>query len=253
MLYIVDFLFKYNALADILLIGLLSTSVHAACSAYESIQEQKSCRTSSGEPARKNEFYQNNNPQDSFFTMLQQESLQKVETLQKDPVFQNIVTELQRNSSHSQNMAVNYSPETQPNLSEASLYIFISFSMGEKALLNIAHEAKRFGAIMILRGFKDESYLKTAQSLQNMIIKTGQGVLIDPELYALFNITTVPTFVLARPFNLAAVERTQTPFHDKMQGHVSVRYVLETFANKGDLKDEAHALLKRGSFKEGSF
>lgn len=257
----------YNSLIFliILLTYLLSTGVQAACPACESMGTQTSyCRTSSGEPARRNDFYQNIAPQDSFFTLLEKESLQKVEAIQNDPGFQEIVTELQNNSSQGQNGSVNSGPETQgdlreaslfdANLNEVSLYIFISFSMGEKALLNIAQDAKQFGATLVLRGFKEGSYLKTAQSLQNIIIKTGQGVIIDPELYTLFNITAVPTFVLAKPFNLNTAERIQTPIkwapiHDKLQGHVSTHYALETFAKEGDLKTEANALLKRGVFK----
>ena len=91
-----------------LLIGLLSTSVSAASPACGSVQLQKSqCRTSSDiEPARKNDFYQNSDHLDSFFTLLQQESLQKVEELQKDPVFQEIVDALQNNAPRSQYTAV---------------------------------------------------------------------------------------------------------------------------------------------------
>lgn len=180
---------------------------------------------------------------------LQQESLQRVEALQKDPAFQEIVAELQSNASQSQNTAVNSGAENQGNLSEGSLYIFVSFSMGGKALLNIAHEAKRFGVILVLRGFKDGSYLKTAQSLQNIILKTGQGLIIDPELYTLFNITAVPTFVLAKPFASQFHERIQTPIHDKLQGHVSVHDALETFEKEGDLQNEAQQLLRTGGTK----
>lgn len=201
--------------------------------------QASSCRASpSLELASRKTCYQNSDLSDSFFTRLQQESLQKVETLQKDPAFQEIVAELHNNASKNSSAFKNPSDEAK-----GELYIFVSFSMGEKALLNLAHEAKRFGAILVLRGFKDGSYVKTAQALQNMITKTGQGVVIDPELYSLFNITAVPTFVLAKMFTLNSAERTQTPIHDKLQGHVSVHYSLETFANEGDLKDEARSLL----------
>lgn len=236
----------------LLLIELLLTAVYAACPAYQNIQAQKSCRTSSLENlARKNRWYQNMPLQDSFFMQLQQDSLKKVETLRNDPAFQEIVTELQSNSSQSENTAVISGPQTQANLretslNEASLYIFVSFSMGEKAFLNVALDAKRFGATLILRGFREGSYLKTAQSLQNMIIKTGQGVIIDPELCSLFDITAVPTYILTKPFQLNAVERVQTPIHDKLQGHVSAQYALETFKKEGDLQQEAQHLLHRG-------
>jgi type-F conjugative transfer system pilin assembly protein TrbC len=241
----VKFSLKNNILIRILLIGLLSTNASAAPSACENVQLQKSCRTSSDiEPAHKNEFYQNSEPLDSFFTLLQKESLQKVEALQKNPVFQEIVAELQRNTSP---RATTFNNSQNEN--RAELYIFISFSMGEKALLNLAHEAKRFGGTLVLRGFRDGNYVKTAQALQKIITKTGQGVLIDPELYTLFDVTAIPTFVLSKPFPFQAQERTQTPIHDKLQGHVSVQYALETFVKKGDLKTDARALLKRGAFQ----
>jgi conjugal transfer pilus assembly protein TrbC len=111
--------------------------------------------------------------------------------------------------------------------------------------LNIAHEAKRFGATLVLKGFREGSYRKTAQELQAIIIKTGQGVIIDPELYTLFNITAVPSFVLAQPFSLYSQERIQTPLHDKLQGHVSLHYALERFSKEGDLKEESLNLLHR--------
>lgn len=175
---------------------------------------------------------------------LRQESLEKIEFLQKDAAFQEIVKVLENHSLNAQNTAVNSVPETESNL-----YIFVSFSLGEKALLNLAHDAKQFGATLVLRGFKGGSYAKTVQSLNKIVLKTGQGVIVDPELYSLFDITAVPTFILSKPFTLAPLERTQTPTHDKLQGHVSARYALEMFSKEGDLKDEAQALLKRGAIK----
>jgi type-F conjugative transfer system pilin assembly protein TrbC len=170
---------------------------------------------------------------------LQEESFQKLEELRINKEFQAIVAELQGNGEITKPL---FSSELGKSL-EASLYIFVSFSMGEKALLNLAHEAKRFGATLVLRGFIDGSYLKTTKALQKIITKTGKGAFIDPELYTLFNVTAVPTIVLAKPFQLYAQERIQTPVSDKLQGHVSVRYALEQFVKEGDLKEEAQYLL----------
>ena len=140
-------------------------------------------------------------------------------------------------------------PSTQTG---GRLYVFVSFSLGEKALLNLAHDAKQFGATLVLRGFKDGSYLKTAQALQQIIQATGQGFMIDPELFSLFVVTTVPTYVLSRPFQLNAPGVTQTPLHDRLQGHVSVSYALSVFAKEGSLKEEANALLENSSLERGS-
>ncbi len=177
---------------------------------------------------------------DNEILKLADDSFKKVETLRKDAEFQTLVSELQNKST-----TLNTEQHTD-KLSLGELYIFVSFSMGEKALLNLAREAKLFGATLILRGFKERSYKKTAQALQKIIEKTGQGFLIDPELYKLFYIESVPSFILTEPFNLSSQERFSTPIHDRLRGHVSIRYALETFAKSGDFQEKANFIIKRG-------
>ncbi len=185
--------------------------------------------------------------------LLEEKSLQKIEDLVKDKDFKDFLTIAENRTQKPENN-INSSSEKDSFLqtfpdstyqAPASCYIFVSFSLGEKALVNLASEAKRWGAILVLRGFKDGSYTKTAKALQKIILKTGQGILIDPELFTLFAVTDVPTFVLSKPVPFLAVERIQTPIHDRIQGHVSIRYVLEVLAKEGDLRSEAQALLKR--------
>ena len=208
-----------------------------------------SCRTSPQtslvqELARKAELYQKKSCSDSFFTQFQKDSLQKVTDLKNNEEFKEIVAEFQGHVPRVSNEVKSVMPNNNGNL-----YIFVSFSLGEKALLNLAQDAKQFGATFILKGFKERSYAQTVQALQKVILKTGQGVIIDPELYSLFNITAVPTFILTNPLQLRPEIRSQTPIHDKLQGHVSTHYALETFAKEGDLNNEAQALLKVGGIK----
>ncbi|MBY0500441.1 MAG: type-F conjugative transfer system pilin assembly protein TrbC [Alphaproteobacteria bacterium] len=175
---------------------------------------------------------------------LQKESFKKIERLHQDESFQHFVTKLQDRA---------LAPHAQHAQSQRSneLYIFVSFSIGEKALLNLAQEAKRFGATLVLRGFKDRSYFKTAQALQQIIQETGQGFMIDPELFSLFAVTAVPTYVLSKPFPFNFPEVTQTPLHDRLQGYVSVFYALSAFAKEGSLKKEANSLLENASLENG--
>jgi len=229
---------------------------------------ENQCRQESpdrGTPCNK-KHYQNNTDQiKSFFKNsflqkeileLKEESLKKGNALQQTKEFQDLVAELQnklpeffenKKNASKQNADL---PDQKP---EGSLYVFVSFSMGEKALLNLAHEAKHYGATLVLRGFKKETlksgvqgYAKTVKALQQVINKTGQGFIIDPELFDLFSIQAVPTFILTKPFPLNAIERTQTPIHDRLQGHVSLHYALNIFIQKGDLKEAAQALLDEG-------
>ncbi|KAB2836012.1 MAG: type-F conjugative transfer system pilin assembly protein TrbC [Caedimonadaceae bacterium] len=176
------------------------------------------------------------------FQNFQNQASEKAQLVLKDPSFQEWITTLQNKDSSSLRKEISLSHQKQGNL-----YVFVSFSLGEKALLNLAFEAKRYGATLVLRGFKEGSYAKTVAALYNIITKSGQGVLIDPELFNLFAITAVPTVVLAKPFSLIKEEQTFTPLHDRLQGHVSVQYALESFAKKGDLKAEAQRLLEQAS------
>jgi len=202
---------------------------------------------------------------DADILKLQEDSLKKAETLQEEKDFQEFQEHiLQRNdeilNSKTFQTTVTELKQSQKNndqnFTEASnlttpgeLYIFVSFSLGEKALLNLAQDAKQFDATLVLRGFIDGSYTKTAKSLQKVIQKVGQGFIIDPELFTLFAVRAVPTFILTNPFQLQAQERIQTPLHDRMQGHVSARYALETFSQMGDLKVEATTLLQKKESK----
>lgn len=129
------------------------------------------------------------------------------------------------------------------------LYVFVSFSMGEPALIHYAEEAKRYDAILVLRGFSEGSYKKTAQKLSPIIEKTGQGFVIDPELFTLFDVQTVPTVILARSTALedaqSAFANASAPKHDRLQGHVSLFYTLDKFAKSGDFQEEAKVFLRK--------
>lgn len=180
-----------------------------------------------------------NCPQKTCSDFLTEDALGKVETIKNDKDFQSFLTEtLQQKEavlkdSEFQNFVNQVPLQTIPQNKSGDLYIFLSFSMGEKALLNLAIDAKRYGATLVLRGFIDGSYAKTAKALQKIIIKTGQGFIIDPELFTLFAVNAVPTFILAKPFQVSITDRTQTPIHDRLQGHVSIRYALEVLAKEG--------------------
>lgn len=151
-------------------------------------------------------------------------SLEKVENVLQTEGFKSLLAEIENTPK----------PLNQPNRS-VDLYVFVSFSMGEKSLLNLAREAKFTGATLVMKGFKDNSLKKTVAALYKIILTTGQGVSIDPELFKTFKVIAVPTFVLANDSR-----------HDRLQGHVSLAYALETFTKEGELKNEAQALLNKG-------
>lgn len=180
--------------------------------------------------------------QDKDFQSFLAHSLEQRDAALESSTFQDAVGDFQKPLVQASQM----NPTPDPLYKPGNFYVFVSFSLGEKALLNLAQEAKRWNAALVLRGFIEGSYAKTAKALRDIIIKTGQGFLIDPELFSLFNVKAVPTYVLSKPFQLHAHARIQTPFHDRIQGHASLQYALEIFVKEGDLREEAHALLKHG-------
>lgn len=175
------------------LIFLTFFSVSHAVSSQNCGQKANSCTVSSGEDLASNDVQ-----------FLHDSSVQKVEKLLKDKEFKSIVSEMKTKSvspSHSVNISETsqtHAPDFSSMVSSnsPSFYVFVSFSMGEKALLSLAIEAKRYSVSLVLRGFKEGSYIKTAKARQRVIQKTGEGVIIDPELFTLFNVTAVPTFVV---------------------------------------------------------
>ncbi|OJW46976.1 MAG: type-F conjugative transfer system pilin assembly protein TrbC [Alphaproteobacteria bacterium 41-28] len=215
--------------------------------------------------------------QTSEIQTLQKDSLKKVETLLNDKGFKDVISNLETKASCSvkdlsfgtiSKSEGSFSLESQlessscfsfPSshlqenkiISETQFYIFVSLSLEEKALLNLAIDAKRYGATLVLRGFINGSYVETAKALQKIIQEADQGFIIDPELFTLFSITAVPTFILAKPFQLNTLERIQTPLHDRIQGHISAQYALETFAKEGSLSEEAKVLLAKSPLGKG--
>ncbi len=117
------------------------------------------------------------------------------------------------------------------------IYVFISTSLKERNLLSLAKEAKKYGASLIMRGFVDNSYIKTAETLQNIIEKTGRGVSIDPELFKQFEVTEVPTFVvMAKDADANCVAGVACNIlYDKISGNISLEDALSKIEAKGEV------------------
>ncbi len=109
--------------------------------------------------------------QDKDFQSFLTRSFEQRDTALESSAFQDAVGNFQKPAVQATQM----SPTPDNLYRPGTLYIFVSFSLGEKALLNLAQEAKRWNATLVLLGFIDGSYAKTARTLQNIIVKTGQG------------------------------------------------------------------------------
>lgn len=143
------------------------------------------------------------------------------------------------------NIAKRYSSARQPDLAAADkgdLLVFVSFSMPEASLRRIAHETARAGGAMVIRGFKDSSMKATIQAAQEIAALQGD-LLIHPDLFDHYNITEVPTTVLARSGDEGLdscsgnADEGMCTEHLQVRGDVSLHAALDYFINnKADEK-----------------
>ncbi|WP_066112161.1 type-F conjugative transfer system pilin assembly protein TrbC [Blastomonas sp. CCH2-E1] len=125
------------------------------------------------------------------------------------------------------------------DLGEAPRFIaFASLSMPPQALREMITRVNAAGGVVALRGFPEGS----AKALTEALGKVGLGqeqmgsVGIDPRLFRAFNVTAVPTYVVASTdFDLCDGFdcQTQVPPHDRLSGNVTADYALETIARGG--------------------
>lgn len=144
---------------------------------------------------------------------------------------------------------------------DAEIYIFISMSMPDAMLRGYALEAAKTGAVLVLRGVSSGQDMKTfiQKTMSPMVLK-NLGVLstvkIDPRLFDVYNIQSVPTMILdekpssdpcesgiemkGHTFRDGSSVRYQGCKNDKEKDHIyrltgatTLLYALEQFAENG--------------------
>lgn len=142
--------------------------------------------------------------------------------------------------------------KTEP---QTNLYAFASFSMADIALRQLVTEARKYQAVIVFRGLIDNSFVKTQQAIANMVDEGEQAaIIIDPILFREFNIKFVPTYVLQET-NDCQENASCLVKQDRLEGNVSLKYVLEKFAQEGDLNEIAGSILavqSKSNEQEGS-
>jgi type-F conjugative transfer system pilin assembly protein TrbC len=76
---------------------------------------------------------------------------------------------------------------------ENGILVFVSFSVPEAALKVLSHQAKKYGAKLILRGVVDGSFRRTAELMRKIAV--DDDMFVHPELFKKYGIERVPTFV----------------------------------------------------------
>jgi conjugal transfer pilus assembly protein TrbC len=130
------------------------------------------------------------------------------------------------------------------------LLVFVSMSMPMAALVKLGQQSKRAGAVLVLRGLEGGlsrgSWSRMMDELKP-VAETGASIQIHPDLFRLYGVTQVPTFVLMEPEEAECVmDSTRCQTMLRATGDVSLSYVLDKWADgEGVLADKARSRLKR--------
>lgn len=119
--------------------------------------------------------------------------------------------------------------------------IFVSFSMPEQQIKALIEEAPHYGAAVVIRGLIRDDFKTTITKLQQIAgsQENASGILIDPTLFKMFGISTVPTFVIPLDgFDACTPENCVPPQYVKVAGSATLAYVLDLVSRTGSPQEK---------------
>ena len=126
--------------------------------------------------------------------------------------------------------------------------IFVSLSMPEMSLKQWFVQAQRLKAPLIVRGLVNDSFSQTQAKIAALSTESKGGVVLEPRLFADYQITEVPAVVVRN--TVIACAPTQNCPHaypfDVVAGDVSLDAALSAVANQedGSAREPARAALQ---------
>ena len=111
------------------------------------------------------------------------------------------------------------------------LRVFVTLDMPAASLKALADQAARSGAVLVLRGLKDNSMRATLAAVQALIGERKIAWQIDPEAFKHFGVERAPTFVLLTSSAASFVA---------VAGDVSIDYALHAMVRHAP-RAEVHA------------
>jgi len=117
------------------------------------------------------------------------------------------------------------------------VYVAVSLSMPPEALRELARDAHRAGARVVIRGLVDGSFKATMLRVRQVFDdRSAGGVAIDPQVFKAFDVTAVPTVIAARsrvePCGTLGCIPAAPPF-DKVSGNISLDAALKALEVEG--------------------
>lgn len=131
-----------------------------------------------------------------------------------------------------------------------ALSVFVSSSMPMASLKAFSKEARKYGATLVFKGLPNNSFQELIKLVTEINDGSNNGISkeastqLDDEAFALFNVTKVPTIVLAEEKSCKEFQLCVSNY-DKVEGNVSIRTALEMFAYNGDTSELASEVLSQ--------
>jgi conjugal transfer pilus assembly protein TrbC len=85
-----------------------------------------------------------------------------------------------------------------PAVKPDDLFVFASFSMPIGALENLFRDAAKVDAIVVFRGFKNNSWRETAEMIASLK-NNGINAVVNPTAFKTYKVSAVPTVVITKP------------------------------------------------------
>ena len=115
--------------------------------------------------------------------------------------------------------------------------VFLSLSVPAASWRQWSRQADRTGAAVVLRGVAPEGFRATAGRLAERMEADGAGAVIDPRLFRLFGIASVPAVVVVPGGVPPCLSRgcawDPAPPHDRIAGNIGLDAALEAVAHEG--------------------
>ncbi|TXT28275.1 MAG: hypothetical protein FD131_3228 [Rhodocyclaceae bacterium] len=123
-------------------------------------------------------------------------------------------------------------PQASATNAEANAYLFVSTTMNDGQLINLARQARNHGFTVVLNGFGSND-AETQKRILNVnsacCDKSGPEWIVYPQAFRAFKVTAVPAFVIAK--GLSGSPDT----FSKVTGAMTIPEALGIFANKSAL------------------
>lgn len=129
------------------------------------------------------------------------------------------------------------------------LMVFVSLSMPEGSLMRLARQAERAGAVLVLRGLKNNSFKETTAEIGKYEQKVKATWQINPPAFTKFGVKSVPAFVLTKADQAlsASADGCADPgAYATVSGDVSLDFALEAITrSKPGFEVEARRYLDK--------